>query len=198
MESWLSSGHNKIVVLQDRLASNVRACQLCNYDCLFTLEKAFNASALQWQLIYNTRRYAVQIWHLTRSDRTRPTPPATSKISTSIRCKNSSKTWSDPSRSHPINGIDNSGRSGKKIAFYHLPFLVHRYLEYFIGLLSGDIKLNSLPLYLRFIKMESPPCMHHKISYHENEWSSFIKIFEGERFVFISGRSRSILLSSGI
>lgn len=63
-----------------------------------------------------------------------------------------------------------------------------RYLEYFIGLLSGDIKLNSLPLYLRFIKMESPPCMHHKISYHENEWSSFIKIFEGERFVFISGK----------
>lgn len=35
--------------------------------------------------------------------------------------------------------------------------------------------------------MESPPCMHHKISHHENEWSSFIKIFEGERFIFISG-----------
>lgn len=75
--------------------------------------------------------------------------------------------------------------------YYHPPFSPSRYLEYFIGLLSGDIKLNSLPLYLRFIKMESPPCMHHKISYHENEWSSFIKIFEGERFVFISGK-RSI------
>lgn len=74
-----------------------------------------------------------------------------------------------------------------------LSFFACRYLEYFIGLLSGDIKLNSLPLYLRFIKMESPPCMHHKISYHENEWSSFIKIFEGERFVFISGILRSIL-----
>lgn len=175
----------------------MHACQICNYDCLFTLEKAFNASALQWQLIYNTRRYAVQIWLPIRFDPTHPTPPATSKISTSIRCRNSSKTWSDPSRSHPINGIDNSGRS-KRIVFIISPFLAHRYLEYFIGLLSGDIKLNSLPLYLRFIKMESPPCMHHKISYHENEWSSFLKIFEGERFVFISGRSRSILLSSGI
>ena len=74
--------------------------------------------------------------------------------------------------------------------FFFIIFRSHRYLEYFIGLLSGNIKLNSLPLYLRFIKMESPPCMHHKISYHENEWSSFIKIFEGERFVFISGRDR--------
>lgn len=73
-----------------------------------------------------------------------------------------------------------------------LSLLVHRYLEYFIGLLSGEIKLNSLPLYLRFIKMESPPCMHHKISYHENEWSSFIKIFEGERFVFISGNIATV------
>lgn len=61
-----------------------------------------------------------------------------------------------------------------------------RYLEYFFGLLSGEIKINSQPLYLKFIKMESPPCMHHKISHHENEWSSFIKIFEGERFIFIS------------
>lgn len=36
--------------------------------------------------------------------------------------------------------------------------------------------------------MESPPCMHHKVSKYETEWSSFIKIFEGERFVFISGK----------
>lgn len=78
---------------------------------------------------------------------------------------------------------------GLIIVSYSIP----RYLEYFIGLLSGEIKLNSLPLYLTFIKMESPPCMHHKISYHENEWSSFIKIFEGERFVFISGKTRSMI-----
>jgi hypothetical protein len=76
--------------------------------------------------------------------------------------------------------------------FILLPFVLTvdiRYLEYFIGLLSGEIKINSQALYLKFIKMESPPCMqHHKISYHETEWSSFIKIFEGERFVFISGK----------
>lgn len=67
--------------------------------------------------------------------------------------------------------------------------LIHRYLKYFIGLLSGGIKLNSLPLYLKFIKMESPPCLHHKVSIHESEWSSFIKIFEGDKFIFISGEN---------
>lgn len=69
----------------------------------------------------------------------------------------------------------------------------YRYLEYFIGLLSGEIKMNSLPLYLKFIKMESPPCLHHKISKYDTEWSSFIKIFEGERFVFISGKIKLTL-----
>jgi hypothetical protein len=81
-----------------------------------------------------------------------------------------------------------SGGPKSSPRFLHSLVFVHRYLEYFFGLLSGEIKINSLPLYLRFIKMESPPCMHHKISYHENEWSSFIKIFEGEKFVFISGK----------
>lgn len=54
--------------------------------------------------------------------------------------------------------------------------------------------MNSLPLYLKFIKMESPPCMHHKVSKYETEWSSFIKIFEGERFVFISGMKKDGIL----
>lgn len=72
-------------------------------------------------------------------------------------------------------------------------FSILRYLEYFIGLLSGEIKINSLPLYLKFIKMESPPCMHHMVSKYESEWSSFIKIFEGERFVFISGKAEIIV-----
>lgn len=42
--------------------------------------------------------------------------------------------------------------------------------------------------------MESPPCLHHKISIHESEWSSFIKIFEGDKFIFISGESMSNVL----
>lgn len=35
--------------------------------------------------------------------------------------------------------------------------------------------------------MDAPPCMLQKTSIYEQEWSSFIKIFEGERFIFISG-----------
>ena len=62
-----------------------------------------------------------------------------------------------------------------------------RYIEYFSGLLSGDIKLNSLAINLKFIKMESPPCLHHNASLNDSEWRSFIKIFECERCVFISG-----------
>lgn len=62
-----------------------------------------------------------------------------------------------------------------------------RYLEYFTGLLTGQIKLNSKAIYLKYIKMDAPPCMLQKTSIYEQEWSSFIKIFEGERFIFISG-----------
>lgn len=64
---------------------------------------------------------------------------------------------------------------------------MQRYLEYFTGLLTGEIKLNSKAIYLKYIKMNAPPCMLQKTSVYEQEWSSFIKIFEGERFIFISG-----------
>lgn len=150
-------------------------------------EKAFNASALPWQLIYNTRRSVVQIWPPTRS------APAigTSKTSTSIRCRSFWTTWWGQSRTRRTEGCLMTARYPEQLLIIDQYFLC-RYLEYFIGLLSGDIKINSLPVYLRFIKMESPPCLHHKISHHENEWSSFLKIFEGERFVFISGRLRKL------
>ena len=69
-----------------------------------------------------------------------------------------------------------------------------RYIEYFSGLLSGDIKLNSLAINLKFIKMESPPCLHHNASLNDSEWRSFIKIFESERCVFISGIKHIMLI----
>lgn len=64
---------------------------------------------------------------------------------------------------------------------------MRRYLEYFTGLLTGQIKLNSKAIHLKYIKMDAPPCLLQNTSIYEQEWSSFIKIFEGERFIFISG-----------
>ncbi|XP_031636537.1 uncharacterized protein LOC116349303 isoform X3 [Contarinia nasturtii] len=63
-----------------------------------------------------------------------------------------------------------------------------RYLKYFSGLLSGKIKINSLPLYLRFITIESPPSwlQHEPIALQQAEWRSFIKIYEGLNCVFTS------------
>lgn len=57
-----------------------------------------------------------------------------------------------------------------------------RYLRYFSGLLSGKIKVNSLPLYLKYVTIESPP------SWYEAEWRSFIKVYEGLNCVFTSGK----------
>lgn len=64
-----------------------------------------------------------------------------------------------------------------------------RYLQYFSGLLSGKIKINSSPLYLRFITIESPPSwlQNEPISHQQAEWRSFIKIYEGINCVFTSG-----------
>lgn len=65
-----------------------------------------------------------------------------------------------------------------------------RYLQYFSGLLSGKIRINSSPLYLRFVTIESPPSwlQHEPISLQQAEWRSFIKIYEGLNCVFTSGK----------
>lgn len=65
-----------------------------------------------------------------------------------------------------------------------------RYLQYFSGLLSGKIKINSHPLYLRFVTIESPPSwlQHEPIALQQAEWRSFIKIYEGLNCVFTSGK----------
>lgn len=75
-----------------------------------------------------------------------------------------------------------------------------RYIAYFAGLLSGEIKMNSAALHLNYVILESPPCLHYKaVTTADNEWKSFIKIYEGKRCVFISGMNRvlSLLLSNG-
>lgn len=65
-----------------------------------------------------------------------------------------------------------------------------RYLQYFSGLLSGKIKMNSSPLFLRYVSIESPPSWlnYDSISSsHSVEWRSFIKVYEGLNCVFTSG-----------
>lgn len=64
-----------------------------------------------------------------------------------------------------------------------------RYVQYFAGLLSGSIKMNSQAMHLNYVILESPPCLHYKAITNDNEWRSFIKIYEGKRCVFISGMS---------
>lgn len=64
-----------------------------------------------------------------------------------------------------------------------------RYLNYFSGLLSGKIKMNSSPLYLKYVTIESPPSWmnYDSISTQSSEWRSFIKVYEGLNCVFTSG-----------
>lgn len=68
-----------------------------------------------------------------------------------------------------------------------------RYLQYFSGLLTGKIRINSMPIYMRFITIESPPLwlQHEPIALQPAEWRSFIKIYEGLNCVFTSGKCTS-------
>uniref|UniRef100_A0AAG5CSX0 Tensin n=1 Tax=Anopheles atroparvus TaxID=41427 RepID=A0AAG5CSX0_ANOAO len=61
-----------------------------------------------------------------------------------------------------------------------------RYIQYFSGLLSGMIKMNASSLFLKAIRVESPPCLHYRAITVNSEWRSFIKIFEGVRCLFTS------------
>lgn len=78
-----------------------------------------------------------------------------------------------------------------------------RYLHYFAGLLSGGIKMNAAPLYLRYVTIESPPTWlnYDRGSLMESsddeaaaisgnkaaEWRTFAKVYEGLNCVFTSG-----------
>ncbi|XP_070490417.1 tensin homolog isoform X2 [Chironomus tepperi] len=142
IETWLSGGQNKIVVLQDRKSFQRVATSVAAY--------------LYYQKMCSSNLAPY-----------------------SIKSPDHSRNIQDLDEYSMQKFLDDTAGPITQPSY-------KRYLEYFFGLLSGEIKINSQPLYLKFIKMESPPCMHHKISHHENEWSSFIKIFEGERFIFIS------------
>lgn len=65
-----------------------------------------------------------------------------------------------------------------------------RYLQYFSGLLSGKIRINSQPLYLRFITIESPPTWLYNgpIALQPPELKCFVKIYEGLNCVLTSGK----------
>lgn len=72
-----------------------------------------------------------------------------------------------------------------------------RYLHYFSGLLSGKIKMNSSPLYLRYVAIESPPSWLNydggNNQHHQAEWRSFIKVYEGLNCVFTSGICSTVI-----
>lgn len=71
-----------------------------------------------------------------------------------------------------------------------------RYLTYFAGLLSGNIKINSSPLFLKYVSLESPPSWHSydTITSQSGEWQSFLKIYEGLHCVFTSGNYHFTLM----
>lgn len=73
-----------------------------------------------------------------------------------------------------------------------------RYLNYFSGLLSGKIKMNSSPLYLKYVAIESPPSWmnYDSISTQSSEWRSFIKVYEGLNCVYTSGELFFILTAN--
>lgn len=66
--------------------------------------------------------------------------------------------------------------------------LLTRYLQYFSGLLSGAIKINAAPVYLKYVSIESPPSWlyYDTRSAHSGEWRCFIKVYESLRCVFTS------------
>lgn len=79
-----------------------------------------------------------------------------------------------------------------------------RYLHYFAGLLSGHIKMNAAPLYLRYVSVDAPPTWlnydaamngnggsstnnaHDRRSLNGSEWRTFVKVYEGLNCVFTS------------
>lgn len=63
-----------------------------------------------------------------------------------------------------------------------------RYLQYFSGLLSGLIKINAAPVFLKYVSIESPPSWlyYDSRSPTSGEWRCFIKVYESLRCVFTS------------
>lgn len=61
-------------------------------------------------------------------------------------------------------------------------------MEYFSGLLSGGIKINAAPVFLKYVSIESPPSWlyYDARSQTSGEWRCFIKVYESLHCVFTS------------
>lgn len=84
-----------------------------------------------------------------------------------------------------------SGRDRSQIRRLCKPVIylvVRRYLQYFSGLLSGGIKINAAPVFLKYVSVESPPSWLHYDTRSPNsgEWRCFIKVYEALHCVFTS------------
>lgn len=61
-----------------------------------------------------------------------------------------------------------------------------RYIECFSALLCGKIKLNSSPVTITHVIMQSPPYLNQMYPY-DREWNTFMQVYENEQCVFVSG-----------
>lgn len=65
-----------------------------------------------------------------------------------------------------------------------------RYLQYFAGLLSNQIIMNSEPLFLQRISVQAPPTWLNysagDLASGSGEWRTFVKVYEGLSCVFTS------------
>jgi hypothetical protein len=68
------------------------------------------------------------------------------------------------------------------LSYFFIYFLVFRYVQYFAGLLSGKIKINSNPLYLHHLVIHGVPNLDSK-----GGCRPFIKVYQGMQAIFTSG-----------
>jgi hypothetical protein len=62
-----------------------------------------------------------------------------------------------------------------------------KYIECFSALLCGNIKLNSSPVTITHVIMQSPPVMKQIYPY-DLEWNTFMQVYENDQCVFVSGK----------
>lgn len=58
-----------------------------------------------------------------------------------------------------------------------------RYVDYFAGLLSHNIKINAAPMYLTHVTVLGAP------SFQQGGCKAFLKLYEGHTPVYTSGKS---------
>lgn len=60
--------------------------------------------------------------------------------------------------------------------------LICRYVDYFAGLLSHNIKINAAPLYLTHVTVLGAP------AFQQGGCKAFLKLYEGQTPVYTSGK----------